>query len=140
MREIEAPRWLRLDEPFADATTTLRAMRAAGATPLIVTARRDAAAVRNQVERLAPELLLAVVRPGITAAREKARALSGRGAAVLIGDTESDADAARTAGIPFVAVSRGQRSEAFLIARGLTPVYGDLAAAWEAVQSMTSSV
>jgi phosphoglycolate phosphatase-like HAD superfamily hydrolase len=72
---------------------------------------------------------LVVVSPA-AAVREKADALRACRAAGYIADTESDAEAARQAGVPFVAVSTGQRSAEFLAARGCL-VAVSLRAGWD---------
>ena len=89
----------------------------------MLTARRDAAAVREQVARSGlPAARVLVVEPR-RAAPEKAAVLRELAAVGLVGDTESDAAAAREAGVAFAAVGGGQRDPRFLEERGIRPVY-----------------
>ena len=131
---VENPRWLRLDRLLPGVSATLEALAATETRPLILTARRHADRARDQVASLG--LLrwcaeVTVVSPGC-AAEEKAAQLVERGCRALIGDTESDARAAELAGADFAAVTSGQRSREFLLARRL-PTFDSLADALRAL-------
>ena len=126
---IEDPEWLALDAVLPGAVEAIERARAAAFEPLVLTARRDAAAVREQVARSGlPVAGVHVVDPR-RAAPEKAALLRELAAAGLVGDTESDAAAAREAGVAFAAVGSGQRAPRFLEARGIRPVYDGVLAA-----------
>jgi phosphoglycolate phosphatase-like HAD superfamily hydrolase len=127
---VEEPQWLALDVLLPGVADALRDVEAG----FVLTARRDARAVREQVARHIG-LPVEVVDP-FDAAAQKAAVLQQRAASVYIGDTESDAKAAQLAGVPFVAVSTGQRSERFLRAAGVEVICASLA---EALQASTSS-
>jgi phosphoglycolate phosphatase-like HAD superfamily hydrolase len=132
---VEDERFLALDRLLPGARAALAEARAAGHRLLILTARRDAAAARLQIERLGLLALvdeLVVVDPA-RAAEEKTRVLHLRGASGLVGDTESDARAAASAGVPFAAVAGGQRSGAFLRRHGIQTVHGGVLAAARAL-------
>lgn len=133
IERVERREWLERDGVLDGAVDALASMRADGAEPFILTARRDAQAVAWQVERLGLGLDLEVVDPA-DAAAAKAAVLGRRGAAGFIGDAESDAAAAHAAGIPFVGVSSGQRSADFLRAAGVELVADDVSAAWAALR------
>jgi phosphoglycolate phosphatase-like HAD superfamily hydrolase len=125
---IEDPEWLRLDAVLPGAVAAVERARAAAREPLVLTARRDAAAVREQVSRSGLPARVLVVDPR-RAAPEKAAALRELAAVGLVGDTESDAAAAREAGVAFAAVGSGQRDPRFLEERGIRPVYDGVLAA-----------
>ena len=99
-----------------------------GYRPVVLTARRDADAVRDQVVALGlvPASDVLVVDPA-AADREKARALRDLDAIGFVGDNESDGRAAAGAGVPFACVDTGQRSAAFLREQGIEPVPGGVA-------------
>jgi phosphoglycolate phosphatase-like HAD superfamily hydrolase len=121
---VEDADLLALDPPVADLEAALAAIANAGAEFAIVTARRDADAVRAQVDALGlrPAAGVHVVAP-VTAARDKAVVLAELEAIGFAGDTESDASAAAIAGVPFAAVAGGQREEHWLAARVAGPVH-----------------
>ncbi|MEA2419552.1 MAG: hypothetical protein QOE60_1758 [Thermoleophilaceae bacterium] len=125
VEQIEDERWLALDAPLPGVDSSLAELRGAGFDPFVLTARRHPERVAAQVERLglAPP---AVVSPA-AAAREKADVLRQLDAAGLIGDTESDLEAARAAAVPCELVSTGQRDAAFLRAQGATGIHDSLA-------------
>jgi phosphoglycolate phosphatase-like HAD superfamily hydrolase len=130
---VELSEWLRLDTPWPGACEAVARVRTARLCPVVLTARRDAAAVRAQVAAavdVGPAAVF-VVSP-YSAAEQKARRLREMGATGFVGDTESDAAAARSADVPFAAVSNGQRSESFLHDLGLA-VYTDV---FRAVESL----
>lgn len=126
---IEDARWLARDIVLATAPDALAAVRSAGLTPVVVTARRDASAVRDQVAALSLDVDDVVVVDPADAADGKAGRLRAIGAVGYVGDTEADARAAARARVPFVAVRGGQRSEAFLRAAGVANVEPDVLAA-----------
>ncbi len=129
--QIEQPQWLERDCLMPEVTEVLAALRTMDVVPFIVTARQDAGAVLRQLGRLGLGALVAnttVVSP-FNAAAEKAEALTRIVATGFIGDTELDASAARAAGVPFAAVSSGQRSERFLRSAGVAFVHSHLRSA-----------
>jgi phosphoglycolate phosphatase len=130
---IEDVRWLRVDAVLPGAAAAVAAVRAAGLEPMVLTARRDAQAVRAQIAATGLEVGRVVVVDPRRAADEKAAALQETGAVGLVGDSESDAAAARAAGVPFAAVGSGQRDPRFLRERGIAPVYPDVLAAVRAL-------
>lgn len=132
---IEEEHFLALDRLAAGALEALLAAQEAGLAPVILTARRDAAAVGRQVEwlGLVPPATGPVVVDPRRAGEEKAVALAELDAVGLVGDTESDLAAARTAGVPFAAVDGGQRSAAFLNERGAEQVHPDVLSACRAL-------
>jgi phosphoglycolate phosphatase-like HAD superfamily hydrolase len=131
VEQIEDERWLALDLPLPGAEAALAELRRAGFDPVVLTARRHANRVAAQVERLglAPPVVVAPAAASV----EKAAALRQVGAAGLIGDTESDLEAARAAGVPYELVSTGQRDAAFLRRHGAAAVHDTLGQAVEAL-------
>lgn len=114
------------DTLLPGAVEALDACRHGKFSARILTARSQPQFVRQQLAR--HKLLpltdqVAVVSPA-NASAEKAAILLQWEAVVLIGDTESDAQAAQLATVPFMAVTCGQRSSAFLQARGFD-VFGN---------------
>ena len=132
---VEEPGWLRLDRPVEDAAAALAAARAAGMWPAVLTARRHSARVRDQVGTLGLDVDRVVVVSPREAAAEKALALGELDAAGFVGDTESDLAAAQRAGVPFAAVSTGQRDARFLSRHGAAEVHGSLL---DAVRALTA--
>lgn len=135
VESVEDPRWLGLDRLLPGVAAALAGLREDGEWPVILTARRHAGRVREQVEGLGLLRWCAEVRvvSPTEAAAAKAAELRALGARGMVGDTESDARAAALAGIPFAAVTTGQRSEEFLAARDLVG-YGSLGEALEALR------
>ena len=129
--QIEDPAWLLLDAVLPGVDTALAELRATARSVFVLTARRDAAAVTAQIDRLGLGFGPAEIDvvPPARAAAEKAAALERRKADALIGDTEVDAQAAAAAGVRFVGVTSGQRSGAALRRSGVTDVCDGLAAA-----------
>jgi len=119
---VEETRWLALDAVLPGAAEAIAAVRAAGLAPLVLTARRDAAAVRAQVAALSLDVPPPLVVDPREAATAKAAVLRASAAAGFVGDSESDHAAAAAAQVPFAAVAGGQRDAAFLAARGIAPV------------------
>jgi phosphoglycolate phosphatase-like HAD superfamily hydrolase len=130
VERIELREWLSLDAVLPGVAEAVEAMRSDGVSLFVLTARRDPSAAAWQVEQLELGLDDVDVVDPYHAAERKAEVLRTRGAAGMIGDTDSDAAAAAGASIPFVAVSTGQRSEAFLRGAGVNPVVADLGTAW----------
>jgi phosphoglycolate phosphatase-like HAD superfamily hydrolase len=123
---IEEPDALILDRPLPAARPALELLRAAGHRIVVLTARRDAAAAAAEVDALGLGVLvddLEVVSPRAPC-DGKTAALAALGAHAAVGD--SDAAAARAAGVRFAAVGSGQRCPAFLVARGVHPVHPDV--------------
>lgn len=118
-RDIESREWLARDVWLPGVWSLLERLRERGVRVRVVTARQDELAVREQVAVLGLTALVnevAVVDPR-RAAVEKAVHLEG--VALFVGDSESDAEAAALAGVPFVAVATGVRSRGFLERLGL---------------------
>jgi phosphoglycolate phosphatase-like HAD superfamily hydrolase len=114
IREIEQSRWLRIDEWLPLAREGLQMLKEHGVEIRVITARTKSKNLLRQVSTLGLNNWinrLDIVDP-LRAAESKSQILNG--AIAFIGDSESDALAARLAGVPFVAVTTGQRSRAFL--------------------------
>lgn len=129
--EVEQPRWLALDRPLAGVEGALAALAAAGTRPAILTARRYSGRVHDQVAALGLDRWcspIVVVEPA-AASEAKASELRELGAVAFVGDTESDARAAQIAGLPFAAVTTGQRSREFLESQKIK-TFDSLAAAF----------
>ena len=73
--------------------------------------------------------------PPAHAVSAKATALRRLSPAGFFGDSESDAQAAKSAAVPFFAVSTGQRTADFLADAGIRDVFDSLAAAWAGFQA-----
>jgi phosphoglycolate phosphatase-like HAD superfamily hydrolase len=117
---VEGPDLLGLDRPLPGTMEFLEGLAAAGDRPWVLTARRHPDRVSDQFAGLGLEGLcagLAVVSPA-AAAEQKAERLIGLGCRAMVGDTESDGRAAELVGIPFAAVTSGQRSPERLRAAG----------------------
>jgi phosphoglycolate phosphatase-like HAD superfamily hydrolase len=120
---IEADDWLDADRALPGVKRTLTALRAAGAVICVATARRRAGGARRSLQAagLAPLIAELIVVVPAMAVPAKARALRRWGAVAFIGDTETDGLASQSAGVPFAAVTTGQRSPGYLSARGYAP-------------------
>jgi phosphoglycolate phosphatase-like HAD superfamily hydrolase len=132
---VEDPEWLERDRVLPGARAALEAASAADCRVVVLTARRSSRSVVDQISRLGLDALiddLQVVAPE-DASEAKTEALRASRPVALVGDTESDAEAALRAGIRFAAVGCGQRSPEFLTARGCGPVYPDAEAAVRAL-------
>lgn len=129
--EVERDELLDVDTILPNARTALRRLRHGGWRIAIVTARQRPAAARRQVERLGIAAIADEMHvvPHADVAGEKARVLRMVGAVALVGDTESDAQAAELAAIAFVGVASGQRDARWLSAWVDGPVHQDLASA-----------
>lgn len=108
---IEAPDMLALDQLQPGAARGLRRLRASGLRPVLLTARRDPAALNRQLEDL-----------GVAAAFEAVVAVGagpkapppGPPIVRWIGDTEADVEGARAAGVAVTVVTNGIRTRTLL--------------------------
>lgn len=119
---IEDPQWLQLDACFPDTIDSLTTVRDAGVRVVLVTARRHKHWLAAQLRTLHLDVHLdciVVVSP-TDATAQKSKVLLQLSPRAYIGDTESDFVAARVAGVPYHAVSRGQRSPRFLAREGVS--------------------
>jgi phosphoglycolate phosphatase-like HAD superfamily hydrolase len=117
---IEADEWLDRDRPLGGVKRVVEVLCAAGAVITVLTARRRPSGAERSLQVCGLSAAvheLIVVDPGVAAAA-KAQALRRCRASAFVGDTDSDGAASRAAGVPFAAVSTGQRSAAYLRARG----------------------
>jgi phosphoglycolate phosphatase-like HAD superfamily hydrolase len=131
--QIEDESWLALDRALPGAERAVAELRAAGWSPVVVTARRHPDRARAQVSRLGLEVAeVAVVSPA-RAVAEKAAELDRLGAAALVGDSEADIAAARRAGVAFEVVASGQRDDRFLRRQGVERVHAGISDAVAAV-------
>ena len=126
-KDIETPYWLSLDSVIPGVDAALRALSRDNDLALL-TARQNRANLLAQLyakdlERYFTEIQ--VVSPK-RVVEEKARVLGGEGADLFVGDGETDFRAASQAGVRFIGVSSGQRSEAFLMRSGIAEIFADL--------------
>jgi phosphoglycolate phosphatase-like HAD superfamily hydrolase len=130
-REIEHWPWLGFDRLLPGVGAALAASRH---RIFVLTARRERFFLRQQLDRLGLTPLIddLITVPPAEAATAKASQLKVLRPLAFIGDTESDADAARAAGTPFLAVSCGMRSASFWQLHG-QPSHPDLSAALAAL-------
>ena len=110
---IEAPNLLALDRLQPGAKAALRTLARQGETPVLVTARRDRAALLQQVDTLGLDGAFAAVFT--TGGQPKHAPVHGP-VRRWIGDTEEDIAAARALGCPVTAVTNGIRCPARLAA------------------------
>jgi phosphoglycolate phosphatase-like HAD superfamily hydrolase len=117
---IETDEWLASDRALTGARRALAGLRAHGAVVTVITARRRSEGARCSVQASGIASLIheLIVVESDLAVSAKAQALRRCGADGFIGDTDSDGKAARAAVVRFVAVMTGQRSRAYLHARG----------------------
>lgn len=127
---IEAEAWLARDRALPGVARLLGALRAGGYRLIVLTARRRprGAELSLRAAGLATLVDEVVVVDPAHAAQAKAEAMRDRRVALMAGDTESDAAAAAAAGVPFRAVSTGQRSAGYLLRAGW-PAHRSLRAA-----------
>ena len=131
-RMIEQPGWLALDSVQPGVFGVLDKMRAQASRLVLITARSRSEFVRPELSQLGLAKFfdeIIVVSPRTTA-DAKATCLRQKSMHAFFGDTESDWMAARTAGVPFYALTTGQRSASFLLRAGITESFDDLAGAW----------
>ena len=113
---MESDDWLARDRALPGVVDALGSL---DGSVLVVTARRRASGAEISLGAAGLEGLVddvVVVEP-VRAAEAKAGVLVQRDARAFVGDTTSDGEAARRAGVPFVAVDTGQRTAA-VSARG----------------------
>ena len=134
-RMIEEPVWLELDSVLPGVTETLFAMREAGAQLWLLTARSRQEWVYQQLARLwlLPFFHSVSVLPISEPAQAKARILRRMCADAFFGDTEPDWRASTEAGVPFYAVSTGQRSATFLLGKGVIFIDTCLSDSWRSL-------
>lgn len=99
---IEDEKYLKQDILYTDVEDLLK--KYSHFDLILITARKDEIALRKQVAALGLTSYfkqIFVVSPGEQAAQEKAKILTKQHAVALIGDTQSDAQAAQMAGISF---------------------------------------
>ncbi len=135
---IEYPRWLQDDRLLEDTIRILRETRRRNRQVLVITARKNTTLVRWQICKLGiHECIddLIVINPS-EVIQGKAKVLRHRKVDGYIGDTELDWEAARLAGAAFVAVATGQRAPDYLLSKGVTPVCGTLAEAYQTLETM----
>ena len=121
--QMETDAWLAQDRALPGVTRVLGRLRDDGARIAVITARRRAEGAQRSLQAATLSDLvddLCAVAP-TDAPAAKARRLRELEASWFIGDTDGDGTAARTAGVPFVAVSTGQRSGGYLQALGYPP-------------------
>ena len=121
---IEKPQYLALDTVYPDTLEFLQWLRGTGRRCVLISARQDAAALRQTLARcgilpLVDELL---VVPPVQADRRKAELLHPRivPGDVMLGDTEVDKNCAEAVGLPWIVLDRGFRSAAYWKAHGVT--------------------
>lgn len=131
---VENPCWLSLDTVFSDVRDTLLRLRHQGFHLSLITARKRKHWLTQQLSWLGlrNELTSVTVVNPANSIFEKSVILSLIKPIVFIGDTESDGEAAKRSGIPFHAVSTGQRSREFLKSRGFESCFGSLSDALKA--------
>lgn len=110
---IESDDWLARDQALPGVQASLACV---DAPVVVLTARRRASGASVSLRAAGLDGLVddVVVVDPARAAQAKAEVLGARGAAAFVGDTTSDGEAARLAGIPFVAVDTGQRTATYL--------------------------
>lgn len=125
---IEKPEYLAMDRPYPDTLDFLRWLRASGRRCALISARQNADALRETLDRcgilpLVEELL--VVLP-VQAEQRKAALLRPRIAPgdAMLGDTEVDKTCAETLGLPCAVLDRGFRSAAFWEAHRVKALHG----------------
>jgi phosphoglycolate phosphatase-like HAD superfamily hydrolase len=121
---MESDPWLAQDRALPGVKRVLQRLRADGREIAVLTARRRAAGAPRS---LAAAGLTACVDDVWVVEPEQARSAKAQRLRALcpawfIGDTDSDGAAARTAEVPFRAVSTGQRSPGYLRGHGYEPL------------------
>jgi phosphoglycolate phosphatase-like HAD superfamily hydrolase len=116
-KNIEDFPWISLDVPYEDSVSTLGFLNDKGLYRIyLLTARKSKALVFQTIKKFGFEACFCdviVVNPQ-NVVEEKMNYLKKIGPTLYIGDTELDFKASTNAGIKFIALSRGQRSYAFL--------------------------
>lgn len=134
---IEEKAWLALDRLFPESLKALGLAREEGHQLILLTARRSREGLYQTLDRLSLSDYfdeICIVTPQI-ATEAKAEILRNLQCGWMIGDTESDFRAAKLARVRFIAVSKGQRSCAFLEDAGVEAAEADLLAAMRHVLS-----
>jgi phosphoglycolate phosphatase-like HAD superfamily hydrolase len=130
---IESPDMLALDRIHPGARSALAQLRRRGLRTVLITARRDAQALRQQLHALdLDEAFDRVLATGGQAKHASAADLKDR-IGLWIGDTEEDLSAARALGAPVCLVCSGIRSRgmlAKLAPDGLAERIGGAVRAW----------
>jgi phosphoglycolate phosphatase-like HAD superfamily hydrolase len=122
--EIESPYWLDMDSVFVDTNSCLHALNMAGCEVYILTARRNEYLLRHQLHKLniGKNVSRVVCVSPFEAVRQKHHTLGQMRPSCVIGDSETDFEAAALADVKFCGVTTGQRSERFLRALGAPDV------------------
>lgn len=134
---IEDESWIAYDVLIPGALRALEQIASAGLGAIVLTARRNARGVARQltVMGITPWLIHTIVVSPFRAVEDKARVLIDLMPQAFIGDSESDAAAAKRAGVPFLAVSTGQRGTDFWSAYGEEHPFPSVEAAVEEILS-----
>lgn len=133
---IEDDEWLILDEPLDGSREALAAAQESGIRSLLLTARRRPVGVYETLQRFDLSSFIDDVRivpPDSKVDEKKAEHLLQYEVETFFGDSESDYNAAKRAGVAFSAIDCGQRSSEFLIRSGVTMTYPTLREAVEDV-------
>jgi phosphoglycolate phosphatase-like HAD superfamily hydrolase len=120
LERIESDAWLERDRSLPGVRGAVAALHD---RVVVLTARRRPPGAARSIAAAGLDSLIdevVVVDPANVVA-EKARALRRLRPVAFIGDTDSDGRAAASAGVPFAAVSTGQRSASYLRAQGFEP-------------------
>ena len=109
---IENTEMLTLDKLYPDTLEVLKRQQHAGDIFVLVTARRDSAAVKHQIASLGLEPVLheIIVLNPMDQTRSKAIATKNHGLQAVVGDTEVDLGWAENLSVPFFASAFGFRS------------------------------
>ena len=116
--EVESAEWLREDLLFEDTVPFLETWNV---DFILCSARSNREGLHQQLQALGIEHLLAsisCVAPGHLVSKRKAVVWQRANVAIVIGDTEIDAQAAHEIGVPAYLLYRGARSQSFLRTRG----------------------
>lgn len=128
MHDIETPYWLSLDTLFADSISALEGLAAKDVALTLLTARQNEYLLRNQIRqlKLAKYFREIVCVSPFSAETGKSNVLKEGPFAGIVGDSETDLNAAKRANVKFWGVSMGQRSANFLRTRGAEVVFETL--------------
>jgi phosphoglycolate phosphatase-like HAD superfamily hydrolase len=123
--EIEQPKWLAHDTTLPEGLAGVEKAASSGYSIVVVTARTNQSNVRQQIAgspfaNIIDEIF--VVDP-TEVGKQKAEVLGAQNMKAFVGDSESDFQAARKAGVFFCGVTSGQRSRKFLEAHGVGPLF-----------------
>jgi phosphoglycolate phosphatase-like HAD superfamily hydrolase len=120
LSEIENTGWLSLDQLFPGVRGVLGAWSRSGHALSLLSARSRGEWLACQVRNLGiAECFddVICVNP-LHAVAQKSKALLSLNADIFVGDTETDYESAMLAKVEFIAVSSGQRSREYLLAKG----------------------